>query len=177
MNKAKLRKKIDSVYLFDLLKTSNFIGFFCVQNVDTVENIEIKKKLSAKGFEFKYISNSILFKYLAKSLPKMRNIFSGSLAVCFVKKNRVKDPSFDFISVKDIFGIVKKKKDIFFLGAFFEGNFVNCFFESKILALKDEKQISLEHVTLIQHQLTNLIQTTATPKNNLSFLLANKAKL
>jgi len=172
MNKVKLKKKIGSDQLNALLSSSEFIGFFCVQNLNTIEKIELKKTLSSQGFDFKILKSAIVFKYLANALPSLKGLFSGTLAICYPKKEN----TFDFINLKEVFLTIKKTKNTFFLGGLFEGIFINQLFESKVCSLKDKTSISLEQLSLIQNNLISLLSTISGNKNTLSYILANKAK-
>ena len=45
MNKVKLKKRIDSDKLKNLLAEQHFIGFFCSQNLTVNERVALKKEL------------------------------------------------------------------------------------------------------------------------------------
>jgi hypothetical protein len=76
--------------------------------------------------------------------------------------------------LKEIFIIIKKQKNIFFLGVFFENKYINYLFELKISKLKDIKSLQLEQMFLIQNILEKVVKTTSISKNELSILLSNK---
>jgi len=172
MNKSKLKKLIESNNLDNLIKKCSFIGFFCMQNIAVKDKIQLKKSLNDQGFKYKLIKNTAVFKTLFKSIPSMKGLISGSLAICYSKGNT--PTLLNFYSLKEIFSIIKKEKNVFFLGGFFEGSLVNCLFEKKVCALNDISSVNLEHVSLIQNISTNIIRTTSNSKNQLSFALSNK---
>jgi ribosomal protein L10 len=175
MNKGKLKKKINSDNLQNLYKNCNFIGFFCMQNITVNDKIQLKKKLAQYGFHYILIKNSAVFKTLFNSVPKLKGLVSGSLAICYNKDKTEKSTNFTFL--KDIFSFMQKKKNIFFLGGLLNGSFVNRLFEVKVCSLKDRQSINIEHVSLLQTILTNITRTTSIPKNHLSFLMSTETKL
>jgi len=174
MNKSKLKKKIESNNLDNLIKKCHFIGFFCMQNIAVNDKIQLKKTLYKEGFKYTLIKNTAIFKSLFKSIPKMKGIVSGSLAICYSDNENLQ--SVNFTSLKEIFSIIKKEKNIFFLGGFFEGSLVNTLFEKKVCTLSNIKLVNIEYISLIQGILTNITRTTSQSKNQLSSLLTNKTK-
>ena len=56
MNKARLKKQIDSRKVSQLLNSSNFIGFLCLQNISVNEKTQFKKDLEIIGFEYKFVN-------------------------------------------------------------------------------------------------------------------------
>jgi ribosomal protein L10 len=171
MNKSKLKKKIDSDNLKNLREKSKFIGFFCTQNINVTEKIQLKKELKKQGFNFTLVKTNTIFNTFFKSLPHMKGLLSGSLAICYNEENK---GSFNFSKLKEIFLIIKKQKNIFFLGGFFENSCINSLFELKISKLKDIKSLQLEQMFLIQNILEKVVKTTSISKNELSILLSNK---
>jgi ribosomal protein L10 len=174
MNKSQLKKRIDSDNLYTLLKNCKFIGFFCVQNIPVNEKILLKKKLGEHGFDYKLIKNTVIFKTVFQALPNMKGLISGSIAICYKKEAIVNTP-FNFLGLKEVFSVMRKSKYCFFLGGIYEGSLVNSLFEKKICDLKDKSSIDLEQLSLIQSAITNIIRTTSTSKNQLSFLLSKKS--
>ena len=172
MNKVKLKKRIDSDKLKNLLAEQHFIGFFCSQNLTVNERVALKKELDKVGFEYKLVKNASVFKVILKALPAMKGIFSGPLSVCYAKKGG----PVDFISLKSVFSIVKKSKHTFFLGGLFEGALVNQLFETKVSSLSDLRSSNIEQISILQSILSNIIRTTSMSKNKLSFLLSNKSE-
>ena len=83
MNKSKLKKKLESNNLENLIKRCRFIGFFCVQNLAVADKIQLNKNLNKQGFKYTLIKNTALFKSLFNSIPKMKGVVSGSLAICY----------------------------------------------------------------------------------------------
>tara|TARA_R110001592_G_scaffold150202_4_gene376003 strand:+ start:6678 stop:7238 length:561 start_codon:yes stop_codon:yes gene_type:complete len=185
MNKSKLKKTIESNNLNNLINKCRFIGFFCMQNIAVNDKIQLKKILKKEGFKYTLIKNTAIFKSLFKSIPKLKGIVSGSLAICYSANennnentNEVINKStrdLNFTSLKNIFSIIKKEKNIFFLGGYYEGSLVNRLFEVKVCTLKEIESVNIEYISLIQNILTNFTRTTSKPKNQLSLLLSNKA--
>ena len=130
MNKNKLKKRIESNNINNLMTRCHFIGFFCMQNISVNDKIKLKKNLNKQGFKYTLIKNTAIFKSLFSSVPKMRGIFSGSLAICYNEKTILKD--FNFIKLKEVFSIIKKEKHIFFLGGFYKSFFIQCDFRSSL---------------------------------------------
>jgi len=180
MNKSNLKKKIESNNLENLIKRCHFIGFFCIQNIAVNEKIQLKKNLNKQGFKYTLIKNTALFKSLFNSIPILKGIVSGSLALCY-SVNCCNNPTkisnkLNFSSLNEVFSIIKKEKNIFFLGGFYEGSLVNTLFEVKISKLKNLESINIEYISLIQNILTNLTRITSKSKNQLSLLLNNKTE-
>jgi ribosomal protein L10 len=172
MNKSNLKKKIESNNLDNLIKNCHFIGFFCMQNIAVNDKTRLKKNLNKQGFKYTLIKNTVIFKSFFKSIPKMRGIVSGSLAICY-SVNEVSS-NVGFTSLKEVFSIIKKEKNIFFLGGFYEGSLINRLFEVKVCTLKSLDSVNLDYISLIQNILTNLNKITSKSKNQLSLLLSNK---
>jgi ribosomal protein L10 len=171
MNKAKLKKYVDTKKVFTLLNNSSFLGFFCMQNIAVKEKIQLKKDLERTGFEYKLLKNAVIFKTLFKSLPELRGILSGSLAILYAKE----PGSVDFLELKNAFSILEKSKNAFFLGGQFEGKLINNLFEKKVNSLEDQKTLQIQQVSILQGILTDIIKTTSHSKNTLSFILSRKA--
>jgi ribosomal protein L10 len=172
INKAKLKKNIETEKLENLQLSKKFIGFFCLQNLSVTQKIQLKKDLSNQGFHFNVVKNVSIFKTLLKSTLEMKGIFSGTIGICYEKEKN--NQKFNFLNLKKVFSLLKKNKDIFFLGGFFKGNLVNRLFEQKICSLTDLKSVQLQQISLFQSIINNTIITTNLPKNELSFLLSNK---
>jgi ribosomal protein L10 len=177
MNKSKLKKKIESNNFKKLIKECTFIGFFCIQNLATTDNIQFKKSLNKQGFKYVLIKNTLIFKSIFNFIPKMRVKFFGSIAICY---SSTSDPKFlgdiNFVALSEVFFLIGKEKNTFFLGGFFEGSLVNSLFERQVCALKTLNFVHLEYIFLMESFLNKIILTTSTPKNQLSLLLSNKAK-
>jgi len=174
MNKSELKKRIESNNISNVMTECHFIGFFCIQNICVNDKIELKKKLNKQGFNYTLIKNTAIFKNLFSSIPTMKGILSGSLAICYSDKEISKNTN--FIKLKEIFSIIQKEKNIFFLGGFYEGVLVNRLFEIKVCSLNNIRSINIENICLIQNSLNNIIRILSKPKNQLSFLLSNKTK-
>lgn len=174
MNKNNLKKKIESNNLNDLIRNCHFIGFFCMQNVAVNDKKQLKKNLSNQGFKYTLIKNTVIFKSLFSSMPKMKGTISGSLAICY-STDKVPN-SVNFVSLKEVFSIIKKEKNIFFIGGFYEGSLVNRLFEMKVCLLKNLVSVNIEYISLIQNILSNINKTISRPKNQLSLLLTRKTK-
>ena len=177
-----MKKKIESNNLENLIKKCHFIGFFCIQNIAVNDKIQLKKNLNKQGFKYILIKNTALFKSLFNSIPILKGIVSGSLAVCY-SVNELSDinptkisNTLNFSSLNEVFSIIKKEKNIFFLGGFYEGSLVNRLFEVKISTLKNLESINIEYISLIQNILTNVTRITSKSKNQLSLLLSNKTE-
>jgi ribosomal protein L10 len=176
MNKSSLKKQIESNILGSLILNCHFIGFFCIQNMSVIEKIQLKKKLNEQGFKYILIKNTAFYNSFIRSMefPSIDHIAFGSLAVFYSENYDYK--GVNFISLKNVFAIFKREKNIYFIGGIYEGSFINCLFEKKLSSLKNLKIISIEYISLIQSSLTNIIQTTARPKNQLSSLLNRNSK-
>ena len=174
MNKSKLKKKIESNKLDNFINKCHFIGFFCVQNIAVDNKIELKKNLNKQGFNYTLIKNTVLFKSLFHSIPKMKGIVTGSLAICYSDNDVSK--GINFISLKEVFSILKKEKNIFFLGGFYKGSLVNRLFELKVSLLSNIQSINIENLLLIQSPSNNIVSSLAKSKNQLSLILSNKAE-
>jgi len=177
MNKSKLKKKLESNNLENLIKRCRFIGFFCVQNLAVADKIQLNKNLNKQGFKYTLIKNTALFKSLFNSIPKMKGVVSGSLAICYnINELSLKEPTtLDFKALKEVFSIIKKEKNIFFLGGFFDGSLVNSLFEIKVCTLKTLESVNIEYISLIQNILTNVTRIISKSKNQLSLILNTKS--
>ena len=145
-----------------------------MQNIGVDTKISVKKSLAKEGFSYTLIKNTAIFKSFFKSMPNMKGILSGSLAICY--SNIDTSEGINFIKLKKVFSVLKKERNMFFLGAFYEGYLVNQLFELKVGTLKDIQSVNLETLSLTQSVSTNIIRTTSNSKNQLSFILSNKAK-
>lgn len=171
INKTTLKKRIDSKQLKNITEKCDFIGLFCLQNNSVINDLILKKKLKNEGFYFKLIKNSVIFKNLFKSIPEMKGVLSGSLIICY---NKDHSTSLDFSNLKEVFNIMRKEKNSFFLGASYKGVLFNPLFEKKILSLKDIESVKIEYIMLIYNILNNINKNISISKNTLSYLLRNK---
>jgi len=170
MNKARLKKQIDSRKVSQLLNSSNFIGFLCLQNISVNEKTQLKKDLENIGFEYKFVKNAVIFQILFKALPNFKGILSGSLAIFYARKHN----SVDFIALKKVLFLLKKRKHAFFSGGYFKGALVNNLFEAKINSLEEKEILQAKQISILQSILTNIITTTSLPTNSLSLTLQHK---
>ena len=172
INKVKLKKNIEFNKLKNLQKNSKFIGFYCLQNLSVPEIIDLKKNIERQGFSFKILGSTPIFRVFFQSISKMKGLISGSIGICYKKNKEFQE--FDFLSLQNIFKILKKNKKIFFIGGSFNKKFINVLFQNKVLSLTNKKSTHIEQILLIQNQLASLNTSLNIGKTNLSFLLSKK---
>jgi ribosomal protein L10 len=164
MNKNKVKKSIEYKSINSILKTSTFVGFFCVQNVSVKDKLSVKESLSDSGFNYKVIKSNLLSKHLLGLVPNLDFLVSGSLAICYSTKNISKHTEdLLFTNMQKVFKLLKKNKNTILLGNLFNTSLNNVLFEKKVSSLKS---LSATHIESLAY--------LSKPKNELSLILDKK---
>jgi|TARA_B110001469_G_C9646019_1_gene326525 ribosomal protein L10 len=164
MNKNKVKKSIEYKSINSILKTSTFVGFFCVQNVSVKDKLSVKESLSDSGFKYKVIKSNLLSKHLLGLVPNLDFLVSGSLAICYSTKNISKHTEdLLFTNMQKVFKLLKKNKNTILLGNLFNTSLNNVLFEKKVSSLKS---LSATHIESLAY--------LSKPKNELSLILDKK---
>ena len=175
MNKNKVKKSIEYKSINSILKTSTFVGFFCVQNVSVKDKLSVKESLSDSGFKYKVIKSNLLSKHLLGLVPNLDFLVSGSLAICYSTKNISKHTEdLLFTNMQKVFKLLKKNKNTILLGNLFNTSLNNVLFEKKVSSLKSLSATHMESLALVQNKANNFLAYLSKPKNELSLILDKK---
>jgi hypothetical protein len=161
--KTKQKKFINTFYKIykELTNTQNY------SIKDFLNEIKLRKSFKFILYKLKSSDDNLFIDYdktfeyfyyqkLFYELEHLKNLPQGfSLLVVPVTNSKV-----DIISLRDLFKIIKKEKDILFLGGLFEGSLINTSFVSDILNLKDPLTIYLEILQSISYPSTSISITS-----------------
>jgi len=173
MNKNKVKKSLEYKSIDSILKTSTFIGFFCLQNMSVKDKSSFKKSLGDFDLKFKIIKPNLLTKPILKLVPNLNFLASGSFAICYFSKNKHNTDSV-FTNMQNFFKLLKKDKNTIFLGNLFNNSLNNSLFEKKIASLNSLLTTQVESLALIQNNTNTLLAQLSNSKNKLSLILAKK---
>ena len=157
--KTSLKKNFQIKTLKTYLENKQYLGLYNLNKINVLKYLELKSTFRKYGFKIQIVNNKVLKKTIDLSFPKylhLQNLPQGfSLLVVPVTNSKV-----DIISLRDLFKIIKKEKDILFLGGLFEGSLINTSFVSDILNLKDPLTIYLEILQSISYPSTSISITS-----------------
>ena len=170
----KLNKKDFHLNSFiNLLETKPFLGFLSVNNFKVQDKINLKIQLNKIGFDFKVLKNVLFINALETKFPKYIHIEALSQGFSIVIFPLIDKTNFEFLSLKDLAIILKKDKNLLFLGGLYEDKLVNNTFLKEILLLKSPTEIYSDLIGIIKHSQISLLNSFKTVPANLIHCVKN----
>ena len=175
--KPSLKKNFRIKQLKKILDEKNFFGIYNVTSLDVSKRLELKALFSSLGFDIKVLNNKLLEKNLVQYFNKYQHFTSVAQGFSFlvVPNNSIKKASLE--DLKKLFSVLKREKNISFLGAIFNETLVNSTFVNTVLNLKARTTIFSELVGLISSPSTNLCSIIERTSSQTVFILEKKAKV
>ena len=81
-----------------------------------MKNLNLKIQLKKLGFDFKVLKNGLFINALETKFPKYKNIGALSQGFSIVIFPNNDKTNFEFLSLKDLAIVLKKEKNLLFLG-------------------------------------------------------------